>query len=92
MGGCTKPSRNSGADRTMQRRMGNLTFEQYCESHPDFKTTGEGCRITPAWKTKSTQADIRLKIEEFWDTRTSGDPMMWRTLRSACEAPDASMD
>ena len=92
MGGCAKPSRNSGNDRTMQRRMGNLTFEQYCEFYSDFKTTGYGCRLTPAWKTNSTLSDIRMKREEFWDTRTSGDTMVWRVLKGACEAPDPSRD
>ena len=92
MGACAKSSHNSSHERTIQRRAGNLTYEQYCTSYIDFKVVGDGCRQTPAWKTHLTLGDIRMKRDEYWDTRTSGDVRVWRMLRGACEAPDSGED
>ena len=87
-GACTKSHSRPHKDKVVTRRLGNLTFQQYGTCHAVSKTIGKGCRQTPAWKTESTRQDVILKREEYWDTRTQGDPNTWRVIRMACEAED----
>ena len=83
---CVKAQHHS--EKLTTRRMGNFTFQEFRMDQTGHQRTGRGCKETPAWRTEATRQDLILKREEFWDTRTQGDPAVWRTLRMACEAED----
>lgn len=59
----------------------------YGNNNSENKTIGKGCKRTPAWETIATKSEVSKKIEEFWDTRTEGNPSVWTTLKAACLEP-----
>ncbi|CAG9314772.1 UBTD2_2 [Blepharisma stoltei] len=82
-GGCTCQS--SSRDRIKIQKVGNFMISIY-----ENKTVGKGCKRTLAWETSCTPEEVQKKIEEFWDTRVTGDPVGWITLKMACDEPDAN--
>jgi len=59
--------------------VGNFTFIQH-----DGVFTGQGAKKAPAWSTSCTKEEVDKKIQEFWETRVSGNPDIWKLLHMAC--------
>jgi hypothetical protein len=75
---------NSSLTRPKLRRIGNFTFSQHGEVHADNISSGKGCKKCPGWSTTATKAEVTARINEYWETRVSGNPEAWRLLQLAC--------
>ena len=52
------------------------------------RTSGEGIKRCQLWRTNATKEELQFKREEFWGTKTKGDPQVWKILRLAIEEPN----
>lgn len=84
---CQNSNSTAGFARVRTVRLGNLNLMIYGKKHIENRTSGKGCKRTPAWETLATRDDVKKKIEEFWDTRIEGNPEVWKVLRTACAEP-----
>ena len=65
------------------RRGGNMTYGEYRN-----RTTGKGCKQTPAWQCFVSPEELKRKREEYWNTRLEGTPEAWQTIKAAIEEKD----
>ncbi|OMJ89321.1 hypothetical protein SteCoe_8524 [Stentor coeruleus] len=84
---CQNSNSTSGFTRVRTVRLGNLNLMIYGKKHIENRTSGKGCKRTPAWETLATREDVKKKIEEFWDTRVEGNIEVWNILKAACSEP-----
>ena len=54
------------------------------------KIAGSGVKATASWQATITRAQLNLKREEFWRTRSSGNRRMWLAIKAAVEADPAT--
>lgn len=52
------------------------------------RTTGRGCKQTPAWQCFVSPEELIKKREEYWSTRLEGSPEAWQTIKAAIEEKD----
>lgn len=71
--GCS--CQNLTSDNVISRKVGNFRISIHGKSYLDLKTSGKGCKKTPAWEIDCSKEEVQKKIEEFWDTRVEGNPL-----------------
>jgi hypothetical protein len=86
-------ARTDTRGKAVLKRDGNFTYFLFGKDQPEDFSLGEGCRKAAAWSTPFTKQQTQFKIEEFWESRRTGNPDAWRTLRLALDTstPEEAM-
>ena len=65
----------------------NAKYNYLVKLNPN-KFVGKGIHETMAYDCLVTRQELARKRAEFWDTRTEGNPAVWKSLRYAVESSD----